>query len=40
MGKRKNCQCISVKYRKISNNKDMHVNHCDVTGNQKTKNKR
>ena len=28
---------VGVKYSKISNNNDRHVNHCDVTGSYKTK---
>ena len=27
---------VSVKYSKISNIKDMYVNHCDVTGTHQT----
>ena len=28
---------VTVKHSKISNNKDRHVNHCDVTGIHSTK---
>ena len=28
---------VSVKYSIISNNKDGHVNHCDITGTNLTK---
>ena len=28
---------VSVKYSKISNNKDRQVNHCDVTSTRSTK---